>query len=249
MPVSEIANFFDVSLPVIYKAIREFQIDYSKFSDLSDDHFQSVVTSIKEHHPRAGEVMVQGHLRAQGVHVQRDRLRSAIHHIDPIGATTRRRPPIRRRVCSVPCPNYIWHIDDNHKLIRWRMVPHHAVDGFSRLVVVGKCSTNNRASTVLALYQEALPKYGRPFRVRTDHGWENVDVWNDMNTAWGEDARSAIVGSSVHNQRIERHNRAVNEQEFIGFKKEFYDLERQGILDPLNDKDMFCLHYMFTYRE
>ena len=248
MSVSEIASFFNVSRPVIYKAIREFQIDYSKFSDLPDDQLQEVVTSVKEHHPRAGEVMVQGHLRAQGVHVQRDRLRSAIHHIDPIGAATRRRPPIRRRVYSVPCPNYVWHIDGNHKLIRWRMVLHHAVDGFSRLVLFGKCSNNNRASTVLALYEEAMRKYGRPFRVRTDHGGENVDVWHDMNTAWGEDARPVIVGSSVHNQRIERHNRAVNEQVFDGFKEEFYDLERQGILDPLNDTDMFCLHYVYLPR-
>ena len=84
MSVSEIASFFNVSRPVIYKVIREFQIDYSKFSDLPDDQLQEVVTSVKEHHPRAGEVMVQGHLRAQGVHVQRDRLRSAIHQIDPI---------------------------------------------------------------------------------------------------------------------------------------------------------------------
>ena len=77
--------------------------------------------------------------------MQCDRLRSAIHQIDPIGAATRRRPPIRRRVYSVPCPNYVWHIDGNHKLIRWRMVLHHAVDGFSRLVLFGKCSSNNTA--------------------------------------------------------------------------------------------------------
>ena len=128
------------------------------------------------------------------------------------------------------------------------MVLHHAVDSFSCLVVFGKCSTNYGASTVLALYQEALLKYGHPFRVRTDHGRENVDVWHVMNTAWGKDARSVIVGSSVHNQRIERHNRAVKEQEFIGFKEEFYDLERQGILDPLNDTDMFCLHYVYLPR-
>ena len=140
----------------------------------------------------------------------------------------------------MPCPNYIWHIDDNHKFIRWRMVLHHAVDGFSRLVVFGKCSNNNRASTVLALYQDAVRKYGRPFRVRTNHGGENVNVWNDMVSAWGQDANLVVVGSSVHNQRIERHNRAVNEQEFAGFKEELYDLERQGILNPLNDTDMFC---------
>ena len=69
-----------------------------------------------------------------------------------------------------------------------------------------------------------------------------------MNTAWGEDARPVIVGSSVHNQRIEHHNRAVNEQLFAGFKEEFYEIESQGILDPLNDTDMFCLHYVYLPR-
>ena len=53
------------------------------------------------------------------------------------------------------------------------------------------------------------------------------------------------MGSSVHKQHIERHNQAVNEQVFIGFKQEFYDLEREGILDPLNETYMFCLQYIY----
>ena len=69
-----------------------------------------------------------------------------------------------------------------------------------------------------------------------------------MVNAWGEEARPVVVGSSVHNQRIERHNRAVNEQVFIGFKQEFYVLEREGILDPLNETDMFCLQYIYLPR-
>ena len=248
VPISEIASFFDVTRPVIYKAMREFGINHSSFSDISDDQLRDIVNTVKEHHPQAGEIMVQGHLRAQGVHVQRERLRSAIHQVDPVGAGSRRRPPIRQRVYSVPCPNYIWHIDGNHKLIRWRMVLHHAVDGFSRLVVFGMFSNNNRASTVFSLYQAAFRKYGRPFRVRTDHGGENVDIWHDMVSAWGENARSVVVRSSVHNQRIKRHNRATNEQLIAVFKEEFYELERQGILDPLNDTDLFCLHYVYLPR-
>ena len=55
-------------------------------------------------------------------------------------------------------------------------------------------------------------------------------MWRDMTSAWGEDARSVIVGSSVYNQRIERHNRSVNEHELSVFKSEFYDLEREGVL-------------------
>lgn len=53
------------------------------------------------------------------------------------------------------------------------------------------CSTNNRASTVR--------KYGRPFRIRSDHRGENGDVWRDMVSAWGEEAKCIIVGSLVHN--------------------------------------------------
>ena len=80
------------------------------------------------------------------------------------------------------------------------MVLHHAADSFSCLVVFGMFSKNNRSSTVLSLYQAAFRKYGQPFTVRTDHGGENVDVWRDMVSAWGENARSDIIGNSVHNQ-------------------------------------------------
>jgi len=101
------------------------------------------------------------------------------------------------------------------------MVIHHAIDGFSRLVLFGHCSANNKASTVLSLFQEAVHKYGQPFCIGTDLAGENVDVWTDIAD------RSVVVCSSIHNQRIERHNRSINEQELRGFKEEFYDLESQ----------------------
>ena len=166
--------------------------------------------------------MVMGHLRACAFHIQRSRVRSAIHHNNPNGPMSHCYPPISRCVYSVPRPNYVWHIDGNHKLVRWRMVLHHAVDGYSQLVVFGACSTNNTASTVLQLYHQVVRRYGRPFRVITYHGRENVHVWRDMIQAWGEEARSVIVGSSVHNQHVVHHNRAANEQELSVFREEFY---------------------------
>ena len=114
------------------------------------------MASVKEKHPGAGEVRLQGHLRAQGLHLQWNRLHTAIHQSDPMSAETRRRPRICRRLYSLPCPNYLWHIDGNHKQIRWRMVLHHAVNGFSCLIVFFRCSENNRAATMLSLYQEAV---------------------------------------------------------------------------------------------
>ena len=160
----------------------------------------------------------------------------------------RKRPTINRRAYFVPCPNYLWHIDGNHKMIRWRFVIHYGIDGFSRLVMFCRFSGNNRATTVFSLFQEAVHKYGRPIRVRTGHGGENVCIWRDMIASQVEEARSVIVGSSVHNQRIERHNRAVNEQVYARFKADFYQLEREDLLDPLNDVDLFCLHYVYLTR-
>ena len=61
------------------------------------------------------------------------------------------------------------------------------------------------AETALLSYNEAVHKHGRPRRICSDHGAEIVLVKRDMISVLGEDARPAIVGSSVHNQRIERH--------------------------------------------
>ena len=113
--------------------MAEHNLQESRYSSVSE-------TDIR--HAGEGEVMLQGHVRAQGIHVQRSKVRKAIHDLDP-SVTTRKRTAI-----------------------------------------------------------QAVRKYGRPRRIRSDHGGEDALVWRDMNSTWGEDARPVIVGSSVHDQRI-----------------------------------------------
>ena len=62
-------------------------------------------------------------------------------------------------------------------MIRWRLVVHAGVDGFSRCVVYIKCANNNCADTVLESFSEGLAEFGIPDRVRSDHGRENINVW------------------------------------------------------------------------
>lgn len=45
----------------------------------------------------------------------------------------------------------MWRVDGNHKLIRWRIVAHGGIDGYSSTIVFLECADNNCASTVLQL--------------------------------------------------------------------------------------------------
>ncbi|CAB4042624.1 PREDICTED: uncharacterized protein LOC107352934, partial [Paramuricea clavata] len=69
------------------------------------------------------------------------------------------------------------HLDRNHKLIQpYRFVIHGCIDGYSRKVVFLQASTNNEAATVLSHFQNAVQQYNLPSRVRSDLGFENIEV-------------------------------------------------------------------------
>ena len=79
--------------------------------------------------PESGEKTISGRLRGQGINVQRQRVRDSLYRIDPSGVRAHCRNVLHRRQYSVPSPNALWHIDSYHKLIRWRLVIHGAIDG------------------------------------------------------------------------------------------------------------------------
>lgn len=59
------------------------------------------------------------------------------------------------------------------------------------------------AVTVLHAFMEAITNYGVPEKVRSDLGGENIEVWKYMIEQHRSD-REIVVGSSTHNERIER---------------------------------------------
>ncbi|XP_065821869.1 uncharacterized protein [Labrus bergylta] len=178
--------------------------------------------------------MMGSFLRARGLRVQIPRVRDSLRRVDPDGTELRAMAnrTLRRRQYSVPAPNAMWHIDGNHKLIRWRFVVHGGIDGFSRLIVYLSAATNNRASTVLESFSGAVSKFGVPSSVRSDKGGENIEVPHYMVEHRGENRNSHITGRSVHNQRIGRLWRDVYTQVLDVFHVLFRNMEREGMLNP-----------------
>ena len=182
-----------------------------------------------------------------GIGVPRAQLRSSIHRVDHANRVSRQSTVIRRRIYSVAHPNSVWHIDGNHKMIRWRLVVPAGVDGFSHSVIFIKCANNNCASTVRDAFTDGESTYGTPECVRSDHGGENVMVWRHMRETH-RNSFCLLTGRSTHNERVERLWRDVTRCVSSSFIDLFNALEADGVLDLCNEVDIFCLHYVFFPR-
>ena len=85
--------------------------------------------------------------------------------IDPEGTALRTQNILHQREYRVQGPNNLWHIDGNRKLIRWRIVIHGGIDGYSRVPVFLHASDNNHAITVLQSFLNGVQLYDLPSRV------------------------------------------------------------------------------------
>ena len=244
---TKIADILGISRSTLYRRLDEEGISqHTTYTNITDAELDQKVIAVKNLHPNDGERMMISHLSRRGI-IPRSRLRASIHRVDPVNTAIRRSITVRRRVYHVDGPNCLWHIDGNHKLIKWRFVIHGGIDGFSRTVVYLHCSNNNRAITHLSLFVSAVQSHGLPEKVRSDLGGENVDIWRYMVEQHGTNS-AVITGSSTHNERIERLWRDVFRCVGSLYYDTFKNLEDNGKLNPLNEVDMYCLHHAFLPR-
>ena len=87
-----------------------------------EDDLKEKIRKLNEQFPKSGYREIKSLLQTDPVDpilVQRERARLLLKEVDPIGAQLRLAVAIKRRVYSVPYPNFLWHLDTNHKLIRY----------------------------------------------------------------------------------------------------------------------------------
>eukprot|EP00794_Sanderia_malayensis_P001180 gene1180-551_t len=100
---------------------------------------------------------------------------------------------------------------------------------------------------VKCLFLNAIAEYGWPHRIRTDKGGENCLVGRLMQERRSEkNPTPHCVGSSVHNQRIERLWVDVRHCVTQLFMDMFFDLQSASLLDKDNPVDFYCARAVFT---
>ena len=98
---------------------------------------------------------------------------------------------------------------------------------------------------VLSSFGLRVKRYGLAKKVHSDHGGEDIDVYQYMMTAHGHH-ECAVLGSSTHNEQIERLWRDVHRSVLVTLGNLFRELAEEGHLDVLNEVDMFCLHRVLS---
>ena len=220
----------------------EYGLIIRNFSNISDEQLDSVL-ALTNDYPFCGEPILRELLKGRRIIIQRYRFRDSMHRVSEVGIQFRRKGRPKRRVYNVKGANYPWHIDTNHKLVKWYLIIFWAIDGYSRLPVSLECISNNKASTVLACFLKGVHTYGLPSRVRLDKGRENGLVADYMIKERGPGKGSMITGPNTHNQSIECLWRDVFDG-VIGFYYELFSfMEENGILDPFNE--VAALHFTF----
>jgi len=147
-----IANRFNCSRHTLRRWMERTNFVLPKVT-ISNDDLDEIIQREIENQPRRGEKMLAAFLSNQGYKVPRLQLRECIRRVDMDGLQQRRCRRIQRRVYNVEGPHHLWHIDGNHKLIRYGMVIHGCIDGRTRTIIYLSITDNNTSKTVLDLFK------------------------------------------------------------------------------------------------
>ncbi|KAK9978888.1 hypothetical protein ABG768_020626, partial [Culter alburnus] len=102
--VKRMARMLGCSSSFVYKRSKLLGVSIrSRMSGVDDEELENV--------------MMRALLVAEGLRVSRHRVHEMLVRINPAAAARRWSSTVASRVYHVPCPNSLWHIDGNMRLI------------------------------------------------------------------------------------------------------------------------------------
>ena len=119
---AEIAVLLGVGKRTVERRSEEFHLSTrATYSDMSSEELDAEITSILRNFPNTGYKRMTGFLLSRNVRIQQQRIREAMRRVNPGGTLLRALELniVQRRKYQVRSPLALWHIDGNHKLVRY----------------------------------------------------------------------------------------------------------------------------------
>lgn len=171
-------------------------------------------------HPGLGPSQVRNQLRRQGVKV-------SVHTTRRVMEEAGYRPPkVERRRhdqdFEAVRPNHLWHLDFVQRYInRGSTFTLILIDDYSRFVVGHAVAESEQAAVVVAAFEEAVRRHGRPEAVLHDKGsafwsWRGISRFTELLTELGID--QVVAEFKEWNGKAEVFNANLH--------KEFFDITR-----------------------
>ena len=146
----QIASALMIGRTTLWRRLREMGIN-STYTELTGVELHEMMHSLVRRIPNNGVVMMWGHLCSLNIFVSRHKVHDSLTRVSGSLIEARQSTTVQHRVYSVLASNCLWHIDGLHCLIRWRIVIHRGIDGYSRRIVYLEASDNNRADSFVSV--------------------------------------------------------------------------------------------------
>uniref|UniRef100_A0A8D3CXR4 Integrase core domain-containing protein n=1 Tax=Scophthalmus maximus TaxID=52904 RepID=A0A8D3CXR4_SCOMX len=247
-----ISRTLGISVKTVRRRMQQWGLSIKEsYSKVTDDELDFMVASPPLRLP-SGQRMMKGRLKALGHRVQWTRVWESMHRVDKPAAGD---GPIdlgcdgrTRTTNGDQAPLSLVHVNTNHELIRYGIVMFGGIAGFSRKILYLRAANNNRPSTALDFFQEAVDTHGFPSRVRGDQSLKNAEIARHMLEVSGCGRGSFTPGSSDRDQRIDHLWRDVWKDVSSIYHDLLHSLEEDALLDPENHTHLFCAQYVFLPR-
>ena len=192
-------------------------------------------------------------LKNKGLPVKRNTVMNILKELDPEAVTGRRKHKLKRRVYSVPGPDFLWHIDGYDKLKPFGFSVHGCIDGYSRrLIWLEVSSTNKKPEVIAKFYMDAVKQVGGvPSRIRADDGSEMSTIEPiqiALRLAHDDEfsgEASFLIGTSPANQKIECYWSQLTKEKPLWWRIFFKELSSYGFIDSSNILVIEALRYCF----
>lgn len=175
-------------------------------------------------HPGLGPSQIRNQLRRRGVKVSVTTARRVMEDAGYRPPKVKREPHDER--FEAVRPNHLWHLDFVHRNInRATTFTLILIDDCARFVTGHGVDDAERAEMVIATFEEAVARHGKPERVMHDRGaafwsWRGISRFTALLTEMGID--QVVAEHKEHNGKVEVFNANLHKELFD--RHRFYDL-------------------------